>query len=86
MTILSILNVLPNEVLMIGDNVETDIIAAQQAGIDACFLNRKNNMNNDSDYFKIHNLSELQIQLSVKLSSENVPGEDFYDVKTGLIA
>ena len=32
----------PHEVLMIGDSMTTDVIGAQQAGIDARFFDRKN--------------------------------------------
>ena len=33
----------PNEVLMIGDSMTTDILGAQAAGIDALFFDRRNN-------------------------------------------
>ena len=36
-------NLLPNEVLMIGDSMTTDILGAQNAGIEALFFDRRNN-------------------------------------------
>ena len=51
----------PNEVLMVGDSMTTDIIGAQAAGLDAVYFNRRNEpvTNNQSPIIVISSLPEL---------------------------
>ncbi len=46
--------------LMIGDNIETDIIGAQNAGIDHIFFNYENTQHDLDITYEIHYLSELR--------------------------
>ena len=51
----------PEEVLMVGDSMTTDIVGAQKAGLATCWFNKTNEQRNEAlpDY-TIHQLSELR--------------------------
>lgn len=49
-----------NEVLMVGDNLNTDILGANQTGIPSVWINRKNSKPNEvKATYEIRNLMEL---------------------------
>jgi putative hydrolase of the HAD superfamily len=48
-----------NESIMIGDNLEADIIGARAAGIDQVYYNIKNIKHNERVTYEIHSLKEL---------------------------
>ncbi len=50
----------PDNTLMIGDNIETDIIGAQNTGIDHIFFNYGDTVHDLDITFEIHCLSELR--------------------------
>lgn len=53
----------PEEVLMVGDSMTTDVLGAQTAGIDAVFFNRRPEepIASPSTPYTLHNLSELLV-------------------------
>jgi YjjG family noncanonical pyrimidine nucleotidase len=56
---LAVNNILPNEAIMIGDNLLTDIAGARNAFIDTVFYNPDNIVHNDEVKHEIKNLNEL---------------------------
>ncbi|MBQ6791084.1 MAG: HAD family hydrolase [Paludibacteraceae bacterium] len=49
----------PHEVLMVGDSMTTDIIGAQQAGLDTCFFARRPSDEKSPATFQIDDLRDL---------------------------
>jgi len=49
----------PNDVLMVGDSMTTDIIGAQKAGLDTCFFVRRDDVENNSATFTIYSWEQL---------------------------
>lgn len=50
----------PQEVLMVGDSMTTDIVGAQQAGLDTCWFNKYNEQREEAlPTYTIHRLEEL---------------------------
>lgn len=56
-------NINKNEMIMIGDQVEKDVLPCQSMGIDAIWLNRKNkeNINNVKEIYSLSELLDLEL-------------------------
>lgn len=50
----------PENTLMIGDNLVTDILGAQQAGLDTLYFNPKNTPDEEKVTFRVSNLLEIK--------------------------
>lgn len=48
------------ESIMIGDNLNADILGAKNAGMDSIYVNHINSENNEAPTYTIHNLKELE--------------------------
>jgi len=57
--ILSKWNLEPNEILMVGNDVDCDILPAKQLGIKTVYINRENKTSDEADY-NISSLKEIQ--------------------------
>ena len=52
----------PQEVLMVGDSMTTDIVGAQQAGLDTCWFNKYNEQRHEAlPTYTIYRLGELLV-------------------------
>ena len=51
----------PEDVLIIGDSLSSDILGGNNAGIDACWMNAENKINDTAAVptYEIHKLAEL---------------------------
>ncbi len=57
--VLSEINALPGDCLMIGDDIEVDLLGSRNAGIDQVFFNSENIPHSESFTFEISQLNEL---------------------------
>jgi putative hydrolase of the HAD superfamily len=57
---MSISKTTPKETVMIGDNLSTDILGAQNAGIDQIYYNPKKSSHKESPTYEIIHLGEIQ--------------------------
>ena len=60
-----------HEVLMVGDSMTTDIIGAQQAGLDAIYFNRRNEAGSDLHQPSISSLAELEACIEAEEQRRN---------------
>lgn len=61
---LALCNVEPDEALMVGDNLMTDILGASSAGIPSVWINRENNIAHD-EIVPTYEIQDLETLLSV---------------------
>lgn len=60
-----------HEVVMVGDSMTTDIIGAQQAGLDAIYFNRRNEAGSDLHQPSISSLAELEACIEAEEQRRN---------------